>query len=299
MVAIVLLLSAYFPSHTFSQDTLQVKIVTAQMSKGSQPAYVIEIPMTTLKDLQQAWIKKLQENIKVKVVDNKGELVLPNAVKLDISHDTISLYTHLLEKEGKIIMNVFLEIDSVFFAPVEDKSLLASDKTDSNLKNYLRGFAVEQYRLGAQTRLENEQKLLKTKENELDKLYKEEENLKKENSRLENEIEKTEREISQLDQEIELKNKDLLGHKSSMLTLALEGEKEAAADKEKDMEKEIKKLEKERQKAKDDISDMKSSIEKNKEAIEDCEKEQTTKNEEITAQQSAVSQAQAFLNGIK
>ena len=46
-------------------------------------------------------------------------------------------------------MNVFIEIDSVFFSPLEDKTQLSAEKTDSRIKNYIRKFAVEQYQLAA------------------------------------------------------------------------------------------------------------------------------------------------------
>ncbi len=276
-----------------------ITVSNAHMSKGNQPVYIAEVPMVLLKDLQAAWIKRLQENIKVKVTDMKGELVLANVIKPEIAPDTISLYTHLIEKEGKVIMNVFLEIDSVFFSPQEDKSQLASDKIDNNLRNYIRKFAVEQYKLTAAKSFDTEQTTLKTKENELEKLVKEEENLKKDISSLENEIEKKEREVSDLDREIQVKDQELAGHRTSMLELVMESDKTAAKERDKELEKDKKKLEKDRQKAKDDISGMKNKIEKNQQAIEDSEKAQEAKKEEITAQQAAVARAQEFLNGIK
>ncbi len=288
-----------FPFRGSAQETIEVKNSTAQMSKGSQPVYLAEIPMASLKAVQAAWTKRLQENIKIKVADNKGELTLANAVKTEIAPDTVSIYTILIEKEDRIVMNVFLQTDSVFFSPNNDKTALAAEKTDNSLKNYIRRFAVEQYRAAATLKLEAEEELLETKQEELEKLVKEEESLKKENSGLENEIEKTEREIASLDQEIDLKNQEITSHKTSMLAIVLEDEKKAAADKDKELEKDKKKLEKERQGLRDEISDMKSSISRNTESIEDGERAQEAMKEEITAQTTAVSEARTFLNGIK
>jgi chromosome segregation ATPase len=296
LTAVILII---FPFSLSAQETIEVKNSTAQMSKGSQPVYSAEIPLASLKDVQAAWTRRLQENIKTKVTDNKGELTLANVVKTEITQDTISLYTILIEKEDRILMNVFLESDSVFFSPNNDKTALAAEKVDNSLRNYIRKFAVEQYRQAATLKLESEQDLLKTRQDELEKLVKEEENLKKENSSLENEIEKTEREITSLDQEIELKNQELNSHKTSMLSIVLEEEKKAAADKDKDLEKEKKKLEKERQGLRDDISGMKSEISGNNDEIEESEKAQEAKKDEITAQTTVVSEAQAYLNGIK
>lgn len=289
----------FFAVPSFSQETIAVKTEKAVMSKGMQTCYLVEIPMGIMKDVQQNWIKRLQENIKAKVIATKDEFVLSNVVKSEITNDTISIYSLFIEKETSVVMNVFIEIDSVFFSPLEDKTQLSAEKTDSGIKNYIRKFAVEQYRLFAEEDLEAEQKLQEELENDLEDLVKDNENLNKEISSLENDIEKTERSISSLDQEIEVLNKELLAHKTSILSLQLEDEKKAAQEKEKALEKDRNKLEKERTNARNDISDMKSKIEKNNKTIADNEKLQEEKQVEIEAQKAEVTKAQTKLDGIK
>jgi DNA repair exonuclease SbcCD ATPase subunit len=283
----------------FAQETIEVKVEKAGMSKGMQTAYIVEVPMAALKDVQQNWIKRLQQNIKTKVVQVKDEYVLSNAVIAEITTDTISVYSLFIGKEGRVLMNVFIETDSVFFSPQEDKTQLSAEKTDNAIKNYVRNFAVEQYRLAAGNALKAEQKILEGLENDLKKLIKDNENMVKEISSLENNIEKKEREIKNLDQEIDLKNQGLLSHKSSMALLAVEAEKKAAQDKEKELDKEVKKLEKERVNAKNDISGMKADIEKNNKEITNNEKLQEEKQGEINVQKEDVKNAQALLDGIK
>lgn len=282
-----------------AQETIEVKVEQAMMSKGMQTAYVVEMPMAVLKNVQQNWIKRLQENIKVKVVTLKDELVLEKVVKSEISTDTISIYSLIIENTDRIVMNVFVEIDSVFFSPTEDKANLSAGKTDSSIKNYIRKFAVEQYKLAAGSALAAEQKILEELENDLKKLLKDNENLKKDNSSQENNIEKTERQIKSLDQEIDMKNSEVMSHKMSMQGIMNEEAKKTAQEKDKALEKELNKLEKERSKAKDDISDMKSKIEKNNKSIKDNENDQVEKEEEINVQKGDVSKAQALLDGIK
>jgi len=282
-----------------SQENIEVKVEKAVMSKGMQPGYVVKIPMAVLKDVQNSWIKKLQENIKIKVVTTKDEQVLSNAVLSEITLDTISVYSLFIEKEDGVVMNVFVEIDGVFFSPSEDKTQLSAEKTDSSIKNYIRNFAVAQYRLAAEKSLDAETENLEDLQKELENLGKDNENMKKEISSLENEIEKTEREISSLDKEIELKDNESLGHKASMALLATEEEKKAAEEKDKTLEKEKSKLEKERTGLKNDISDMKSDIEKNNKDIADNEKAQEEVQEQIAAQEAIVAKSQELLNGIK
>ena len=283
----------------FSQESIDVTNIQALMSKGTYTCYMVEIPQADLNTVQQNWIKKLQAGGKVKVKEINQELVLSGVVKNELTSDTVNIYSLLIQKEEKIALNVFVEIDSVFFSPKDDKTDLASDKIDNGIKNYVRSFAVEQYKLAVASELEGEQKVLKTMENDLEKLEKDEENMTKEISSLENDIEETEREISDIEKNIELKNQEILTHNASMITITGEVEKKAAKEKQKELEKEKNQLEKSRSKAKDDISSYKSDIEKNNEDILESQKLQEEKTEEIAKQNEVITQVQAKLDGIK
>lgn len=283
----------------FSQETIEVKIEKATMSQGIQTAYIVRIPLAILKDVQGNWVKRLQENIKTKVINVNDEYLLSDVVIGEITLDTLSIYSLFIEKEDGVVLNVFVQIDSAFFSPKEDKTHLAAEKIDNGIKNYVRRFAVDQYRYFAENDLEAEQKILKGLQDEYDKLGKDNEKLKKDISSLENNIEKTEREIASLDQEIDLKNKESLTHKTGMQALVLEDEKKAAQARDKELEKEKNKLEKDRTGLKNDISDMKSDIEKNEKTIDDNIKLQEEKQKEIDFQEEEVAKAQAVLNGIQ
>ena len=282
-----------------SQVTIEVKNTEAIMSKGTQPCYVVQIPQADLKTVQQNWIKKLQEGTKSKVKEIGQELLLAGAVKAEFTSDTVNIYSLLILKDSAIILNAFIEIDSTFFSPKEDKTDLASDKIDNSIRNYIRTFAVEQYKIAVEDELEGEEKILNTLEDDLEKLEKEEENLTKEISSLENDIEEKEREIKEIDIKSDQKQQEILGHSASMLTITGEAEKKAAKEKEKELEKEKKGLEKDRSKAKDDISSYKANIEKNQKEIEESQENQELKKDEILNQQEVVKQVQVKLGGIK
>ena len=285
-------------SQVSAQNKIDVTVIQAQMSKGMQPCYITNVPRGVLQDVQADWSRKLQENNKLKVADINGELVF-TGIKTEIYNDTITIYTLLIEKEDWIVMNVFVEINSVFFSPTEDKTQLSAEKTDNAIKAYIREFAVEQYQLAATEDLEVEQKLLAQMQDEYEKLGKENEQLEKEISNLENDIEQAERDVSSVEKEIDLKNQEILTHTTGMQSITQSADRKAAEDKKKDLDKEKDKLEKERKGYKDDISDMKSKIEKDKEYIEENTKLQEEKQTEIDAQVAEVEKAQATLDGIK
>lgn len=283
-----------------AQEKIEVTTTQALMSKGPQTCYVVAIPQADLDIVQKNWIKKLQEGIKIKVKTVNQELVLNQVVKSEISNDTLNIYSLIIQREeNRVIMNVFFETGGVFFGPKEDKKDLGSDKTDNNIRNYLRAFAVDQYKLAVSNELEGEQKKLETLEDDLKKLVKEEESLGKDNSSLENDIDKTDREIQQIEANIEVKNKAIVENNTSILSITGEEDKKAAQEKQKELEKERNKLEKERSRAKDDISSFKSKIEKNNKNIEEGKKLQEDKKEEISKQTEVVKAVQAKLDGIK
>ena len=285
--------------NALSQEVIEVKNTQAQMSKGMQPCYIVEIPQADLKTVQQSWIKKLQEGNKIKIKEVGQELVLSGVVKSEFTTDTANFYSLLIQKDSLISLNVFVEIAGVFFAPKEDKTDLAIDKIDNSIKNYLQIFAVDQYKIAVADELEGQQKVLETMQDDLKKLEKDEEDMIKDNSSLENDIDKTEREVKDIESNIDLKNKEILTHNTSMMAITSEPEKKAAKDKQKELDKEKNKMEKDRSNAKDDISSYKSKIEKNNKDIEDGKKLQEEKKEEIANQTEVVTQVQAKLDGIK
>jgi hypothetical protein len=283
-----------------AQEKIEVTNIQALMSKGLQTCYAVAIPEADRNIVQQNWIKKLQEGVKNKVKTINQELVLSNVVKSELSKDTMTIYSLIIQREeNRVILNVFFEIGGAFFGPKEDKTDLASDQTDNNIKNYIRSFAVEQYRLAVSNELEGEHKVMESLQDDLKKLVKEEESMTRENSSYENDIDKTEREIKQIESNIDLKNKEILSNNTGMLTITGEAEKKAADEKQKNLEKERNKLEKDRSRAKDDISSYKSKIDKNNKNIEESKKSQAEKQEDIDKQAEIVKQVQAKLDGIK
>jgi hypothetical protein len=283
-----------------AQEKIEVTNIQALMSKGPEICYAVTIPKADLNIVQQNWIKKLQGGIKSKVKIIDQELVLLSVIKSEITNDTVNIYSLLIQREeNRVILNVFVEIRGVFFGPKEDKTDLVSDKIDNNIKNYIRSFAVEQYRSAVSNDLEGEQKVLETLQDDLKKLVKDEESMTKDNSSMENDIDKTEREIKEIEKNIDLKDKEIQATSTSLLTITGDADKKAAEEKQKGLDKDRKKLEKDRSRAKDDISSYKSKIDKNEKNIEDGKKLQEEKQEEINNQVEVVKQVQAELDGIK
>jgi len=295
--ALILLFSTF--TSVKAQDTINVVQNHAQMSKGMQSCYSVDIMRGDIKNVEVNWVKKLQENIKVKVQETGPEFILNKVVKEEITHDTITIYSLFIQSPDKITIHAFFEIDSLFFGPSDDPADLAHNKINANIIHYMRSFAAEQYRLVVADELKEQEKILKTMESDLKKMQKEEENMKKDNSSMENDIKDKERQIKEDEANIDMVNQELMKHNASMLTLTLETEKDAAKDRQKELEKQKKDYEKSRSRAQDDISSNKNKIEKNIDAIEESEKLQAAKEEEIIQQQEVIKQVQAKLDGIR
>jgi hypothetical protein len=276
-----------------------VTIEQAQMSKGTQTCYNVNIPQAELKTVEQNWVKKLGENNKAKVQTVGTELVMTGALKTELWPDSLNIYSLLIQRDSSINLYFFMEIDSVFFTPSKEESNLVSDKTDNHIRNYLRNFAIDQYRLSVTEELETQQKVLKSLQNDLQKLEKNEQNLKKDNASLENKIEKKEREIISLEKDVELKNGEIQALLSSSAQITDKEEKKAFDAKHKELEKDRDKMEKDRTSAKDDISAYELKIENNDKDIEISLADQESKKEEISKQEEIISQIEIKLNNIK
>jgi len=60
------------------------------MSKGEQPAYIVDIPHADYKKIEKAWKKKIEEGTKMKsqMIDN--EMVILGAVKEEITSNPLT-----------------------------------------------------------------------------------------------------------------------------------------------------------------------------------------------------------------
>ena len=280
----------------FSQEAIEVQITTAQMSEGRQPGYHVEIPKAELKTTQRNWVKKLQENIKVKVKKVDHEWVLAQAVKNELTKDTLSVYTIFIQKDDKIHMKVFIKIDDVFFSPDDDETKLSRHKTDNNIKSYIRNFALEEYKLIAGNHLQAAERSLKSAENELNRLIREKDYLIRSGSSIKRSIDSYERRLFDTNRQIFNKQKEIIDQQVYMRKLVNENERRAAVEKLRRLERQKYNLEKNRETYARNLAGARKKLDNNINKLNENHSGQVAARTEIAVQQKAIRYYQSILS---
>lgn len=153
------------------------KIVT--MSKGEQPAFIVEIPQVTSENVEKSWMKLIRQNTKSKVSIENSEITILNTQIDEISKNPINIYSAVYQVDSAVKLVSLFEIDSSFFSFDGDKEDMNYERTYQGIEHFLHDFAVTEYKEAAEEELKAENKELKNLNGELQKLVKQTETFQK------------------------------------------------------------------------------------------------------------------------
>jgi hypothetical protein len=281
-----------------AQDSLMVVDIHEDISAGYKPGNFVTIPITNSKDISSAWKKQLKNDSKGDVTDKKNEMVLTKTILPAISSDTIVIYSRITSaispKSGT---------DMKIFVMAGDSSFISSNEApaiDGRIKNYLRTFAVDQYKNAVAEELNIEQKKLNQLREDLKKLEHDNENHKKR-------IKSNQAENMDLQEKI-YSNDEVIDTKTSEIAQQANTVADAQAEDQKsDEEKKLKHLQKDKEKLLDEKQSNRKKIEKNNDANEDLQKQLDlntstnipNKKEEIGREEEVVRNLSQKLNAIR
>jgi len=295
-----LLLFLLVPLFSISQENIEVIQKSVSMSQGEQPAYLVTVPQSDFEQVLKEWKKVIRQNTKSKVEENEHELFIAGTQINSIHHQPINIYSAVINKDSMVKVVAVYEIDSVFFAYSEEIPDLKNEKTHHHIKNFMRDFAVGQYKNAVGIELSDAEKLFKTKNKELKELGKQNEVYQKEMIESEQNIKSSEDLISSYEKDSERKLSEINSKKESIASLTNEPElADQAKNQLKTLEKEKKSIGDKLEKEQKNIVKNEVNIEELNRYIEDNTKKQTAKKAEIENQEDVVEEVKTKLLGIK
>jgi peptidoglycan hydrolase CwlO-like protein len=274
------------------------KVVT--MSKGEQPAFIVEIPQVTAENVEKSWMKLIRQNTKSKVSTENSEITILNTQIDEISDNPINIYSAVYQVDSAVKLVSLFEIDSSFFSFDGDKEDMNYERTYEGIEHFLHDFAVTEYKEAAEEELKAEDKELKNLNNELQKLVKQTENFQKKIKLNESDSLNAEDQISSLEIDKQRKQGEIDGKKESMSTISGDKELHDQAKKHlKSLEKQRKKIEKEIEKLMANIVEYHSDNVELKRGILENNKKKEELLDEISIQQETVIKVTGKLENIK
>jgi chromosome segregation ATPase len=283
-----------------AQVPLEISGKTVTMSKGDQPAFIVEIPQVTAENIEKSWMKLIRQNTKSKVSTENGEIIILNTQIAEISDKPINIYSAVYQADSAVKLVSLFEIDSSFFSFDGDKEDMNYERIYQGIENFLHDFAVTEYRDAVEEELKTENKELKKLNGDLQKLVKQTETFQKKIRQNESDSLNAEDQISSLEVDKQRKQDEIDSKKESMSSIA--GDKELYDEAKKylkSLEKQRKKIEKEIDKLKANIVEYHSdNVEVKRSIVENNKKKEELLNE-ISKQQETVKKVTRKLENIK
>lgn len=283
-----------------AQQISQVNMETASISKGQQPAYIINIPGADINGVIKSWEKLIRQNTKSKVEESGGEISILGTQINELYHSPINIYSLIYKEDTTIRVVAVFEIDSAFFDFNKLEATHTNQKTQNQILDFMKNFAIAEYTKVVAGQLDFE-------EGKLDELNDDLKDLEKENESLQKEIKSNEQKIKNSQDAIqtyETENARLLldiANKTDDVSRAVGDEvrQKKAKDELKSLEKNKKSVENSLEKEQKNIVEYESGIKSLNRDVEANEKLQEDVQASITTQQEVVKKAQAKLAGIK
>jgi len=285
---------------TSAQGPVKISGKNVTMSKGEQPAFIVEIPQVNIESVKKSWMKLIRQNTKSKVSTENSEITILNTQIAEISDNPINIYSAVYQIDSAVKLVSLFEIDSAFFSFDGDKEDMTYERTYRGIEHFLHDFAVTEYREAVEAELKAENKELKNLNNELEKLVKQSETFHKKIMQNESDSLNSVAQISSLEIDKQRKQGEIDSKKESMASIT--GDKELYDEAKKylkSLEKQRKKIEKEIDKLKANIVEYNSDKVELKRSIMENEKQKEELLNEISKQQETVKKVTAKLENIK
>lgn len=282
----------------------QVKIEIGEqemtMSQGTHNAFIIEIPQAEGKIVKKSWSKYIRQDTKSKVEIEEEEIFILGTIISEISNEPINIYSAIIELDSTVKVVALFQIDSVFFALPEGNKDINIEKTYHGIKNFMKDFAIDEYREAVIDELKEEEIELKALLREMIDMEKNNVAFQKEIKEYELKIQRSNENIASLQNE---KSRKVTEIESKKLAIgSLSGDKilqDEAKKQLKSIEKEKRRIEKSIEKEHKNIVSYESGIVENNRNIERNLLNQDSTLTEISEQELFIEKITDKLDNIK
>ena len=283
-----------------AQKKIDIIQESATLSIGNQPTYQISIPDANLESVKKDWMKLIRQNTKSKIEETGSEMNITGTLIKEIYHEPFNIYSALIGTDSAAKLVAAFEIDSVFFSADEANKNIQNEKTGNAIKNFIREFAVNQYKIAVQVQVDKEEKNLSKLNKEFESLSKQVESDRKDIKGNEQSIKNSQDAIATYEKDNERKITEINAKKEAIADIKDSPEMQKTAKEElKNLEKEKKSVENSLEKEQKNIVKYQTNIDELDRAVENNLKLIEEKKIEITNQETVVKQVTNTLNGIK
>lgn len=194
-----LTLAAVLSVTALSAQKVKVEIANKSIGGGNHTAYIAVIYNVKKSDVEKEW-KSVVKKYSPEKVKSGGEIMADNATISSISTNTIDIYAKIKQSGNNVEIAVAFDLGGAYVD--------GSHKGSGTAESIVYDFAVELATIGVEDEIKGAEKLLGTKEKELEKLVKANDRLHQNIDRHKQSIKTAEDGIKQAEAEIETNEKE-------------------------------------------------------------------------------------------
>lgn len=187
-IYLIIVLIAITHLSGFAQK-VKIEHALEQLGEGYNSAFRISIPHASMKTVEKKWNSFIKNN-NGKVKSSKGVIKGENAIINGIGHDTIQIYSRLVEDADGVLLKAAFKNGGIFISPESESTY------NHRLEQLLTDFALELSKEGLNIKLEVAAALVKDSQ-------KQQTNLEKTNERLTADNESMKKQIATNEETIE------------------------------------------------------------------------------------------------
>ncbi|MBX2964713.1 MAG: hypothetical protein KF845_01115 [Cyclobacteriaceae bacterium] len=263
-----------------------VEVVNSAMSKGQQSGFQVDIPEVAPDQVEKNLQNDIRNKTKSKVVKTDNEYSIQETLLSSISDKPLNVYAVLTKLDSSTRVVYFFEQDSVFVSG-------DADVNKANLcKEYVRTFAINQYKEQTQKRIKDEKSKLDDLEKDLRKLMSQNQSMHADVKKLESGINNINMDIKANEGAQAIKTKEIYTQKEQVAMIKDKETKKTA-------EKVLDDLNKENKKLRNEHESLNKKIVKNRADIESIKVKIGYNVEDQAVKKKAISQQRAYIRGLE
>ncbi|MGE5418622.1 MAG: hypothetical protein ACM3UT_00490 [Chloroflexota bacterium] len=282
----LLILSLFLFTGSRAQNPIVVSEDNFNFGSGDVNGYSVVIPEVDYETTLKNWIKYLESGTRSKVVQKGENLSIFGAKVKPVSENPVNVYSMLAKNPEGVKLQSAFELERNKYAGATEYA---------NARKYLFDFAKEQYITVVNNQLNEEQKTLRSLENDLRALKNDQEKMQKSNESGKGTIEEETQRLADLKKQLASLSPEEYHGDSAAVT----GMGAKSPDQVKDLEKERKKINREISSAEDRIEKAQKEITANERTLPGNISEQETAKSKVDDQQQVVSKLEKKLDTIK
>jgi hypothetical protein len=161
---IIIFITTLLFGNISAQEDIRVLLKEKKFYDDEATAFVVEIPQAEYNTVLKSWTKFLKDNPKEKVIVENAEVSISKKFIPKIANDSLDINSYIKEYDGHIVLAVSFKLRGKYISESSEEEIFYPTK------NYVRNFALAQYKKAVNLELKEEKRTYSKLDTDLNSL---------------------------------------------------------------------------------------------------------------------------------